>query len=86
MLLEEINTYMPNISKNQTKYILTIMAVTSVIVGYFLDKVASEIFYSTVGGIIAHFYQENKVRKLEEQVEEQSVKLQAIDGKEKNIS
>jgi hypothetical protein len=77
---------MPNISKNQTKYILTIMAVSSVIIGYFFDKIASEIFYSTVGGIITHFYQENKVRKLEEQVEEQSVKLLAIDGKEKNIS
>lgn len=77
---------MPNISKNQTKYILTLMAVSSIIIGYFFDKVASEIFYSTVGGIITHFYQENKVRKLEEQVEEQSVKLLAINGKEKNIS
>jgi positive regulator of sigma E activity len=77
---------MPNISKTQVKNILTIMAVTSVIVGYFFDKVSSEIFYSTIGGIITHFYQENKVRKLEEQVEEQSVKLLAIDGKEKNIS
>lgn len=76
---------MHNISKTQIKYILTIMAVTSVIVGYFFDKISSEIFYSTVGGIIAHFYQESKVRKLEETVEEQSVKLQSIDGKEKNI-
>jgi len=76
---------MINISKNQTKYILTIMAVSSIIIGYFFDKVASEIFYSTVGGIITHFYQENKVRKLEETVEEQSVKLLAINGKEKNI-
>ena len=77
---------MPNISKSQTKYILTLMAVSAVIVGYFFDKVSSEIFYSTIGGIITHFYQENKVRKLEEQVEEQSVKLQAVNGKEKNIS
>jgi len=73
------------ISKNQTKYVLTIMAVSSIIIGYFFDKVASEIFYSTVGGIITHFYQENKVRKLEETVEEQSVKLLSINGKEKNI-
>jgi positive regulator of sigma E activity len=72
---------MPNISKNQTKYVLTIMAVSSIIIGYFFDKIASEIFYSTVGGIITHFYQESKVRKLEEQVEEQSVKLQAIHNK-----
>ena len=77
---------MPIISKNQTKYILTIMAVSSIIIGYFFDKVASEIFYSTVGGIITHFYQENKVRKLEEQVEEQSVKLLAINEEKKNIS
>jgi hypothetical protein len=73
------------ISKSNVKNLLTIMAVTSVIIGYFFDKVASEIFYSTVGGIITHFYQENKVRKLEETVEEQSVKLLAINGKEKNI-
>jgi positive regulator of sigma E activity len=76
---------MANISKNQVKYILTIIAVSAVIVGYFFDKIASEIFYSTVGGIISHFYQESKVRKLEETVEEQSVKLQSINGEEKNI-
>jgi hypothetical protein len=76
---------MANISKNQVKYILTIIAVSAVIVGYFFDKIASEIFYSTVGGIITHFYQESKVRKLEETVEEQSVKLQSINGEEKNI-
>jgi positive regulator of sigma E activity len=74
------------LSKSLTKHIITIMAVSAIIIGYFFDKVASEIFYSTVGGIITHFYQENKVRKLEEQVEEQSVKLLAIDEEKKNIS
>jgi positive regulator of sigma E activity len=83
-MLDKLNIT-SNLSKTQVKYLLTIMAVSSIIIGYFFDKISSEIFYSTVGGIIAHFYQESKVRKLEETVEEQSVKLQSIDGKEKNI-
>lgn len=70
--------FLNNISSDQIKYLLTIMAVSSIIVGFFLDKIAAEVFYTTIGSIITHFYQGNKVKELKNDIEAQKVELQSL--------
>ena len=67
-----------NLSSDQVKYILTILAVSSIIVGFFLDKIADEVFYTTIGSIITHFYQGNKVKELKNEIEAQKVEIQSL--------
>lgn len=67
-----------NLSSDQVKYILTILAVASIIVGFFLDKIADEVFYTTIGSIITHFYQGNKVKELKNEIEAQKIKIQSL--------
>jgi cell division FtsZ-interacting protein ZapD len=70
--------FLNNISSDQIKYLLTIMAVSSIIVGFFLDKIAAEVFYTTIGSIITHFYQGNKVKELKNEIEAQKVEIQSL--------
>jgi hypothetical protein len=75
-----------NLSSDNVKYILTIISVSSIIAGFFLDKIAAEVFYTTIGSIITHFYQGNKVKELKNDIEAQKAKLQSLkNGEEKNI-
>ena len=69
---------MNNLSSDHVKYILTILAVSSIIVGFFLDKIADEVFYTTIGSIITHFYQGNKVKELKNEIEAQKVEIQSL--------
>lgn len=62
-------------SSENVKNGLAILAVGSIIVGFFQGIVTAEIFYSTIGGIITHFYQSNKISKLQNEVEAQKVQL-----------
>ena len=66
------------INQDQVKYILTILSVCAIIVGFFLDKIAAEVFYTTIGSIITHFYQGNKVKELKTEIEAQKVELQSL--------
>ena len=56
---------------------LVILAVGSIIVGFFQGLVSSEIFYTTVGGIITHFYQSGKITELQDRVESQKMEIQS---------
>jgi chaperonin cofactor prefoldin len=52
--------------------------VSSIIAGFFLDKIADEVFYTTIGSIITHFYQGNKVKELKNEIEAQKVEIQSL--------
>lgn len=65
-------------TSDHVKYFLTIAAVLAIIVGFFYDKIASEVFYTTVGSIITHFYQGKKVKELKDQIDKQNVELQSL--------
>ena len=67
-----------NLSSDNVKYLLTILSVSSIIAGFFLDKIADEVFYTTIGSIITHFYQGNKVKELKNDIEAQKVELQSL--------
>ena len=67
-----------NLSSDHVKYLLTILAVSSIIAGFFLDKIADEVFYTTIGSIITHFYQGNKVKELKNEIEAQKVEIQSL--------
>lgn len=66
------------INQDHIKYLLTVLAVSSIIAGFFLDKIAAEVFYTTIGSIITHFYQGNKVKELKNDIEAQKVELQSL--------
>lgn len=72
--------FLNKINKHHINFILTLSAVSSVIIGFFTGHVTSEVFYTTVGGIISHFYQGNRISELENTIEAQSIKLQSITG------
>jgi hypothetical protein len=61
-----------------TKSLLAIFVVLSVVIGYFFGSVNSEIFYTTVGSVIAHFYQGSKIKELNQKIEQQSIKIQSL--------
>ena len=67
-----------NISPSQFNFLLTFVAVGSIVVGFFTGHVTGEVFYGTMGGIIAHFYQGTKISDLKDQVEQQSVTIQTL--------
>lgn len=66
------------INTEHVKSLLAIIVVLSVIIGYFVGSVNSEIFYTTVGSVITHFYQGSKVKELSDKVKEQDVQLQSL--------
>lgn len=70
--------FLSNITSDHVKYLLTLIAVLSIIIGFFFGKIADEVFYTTVGSIITHFYQGYKVKKLESEIEAQKVELQSL--------
>jgi hypothetical protein len=43
-----------------------------------MGKVAPEIFYATVGGIISHFYQETTIKKLNSKVKAQNDEIKVL--------
>lgn len=67
-----------NLSSDHVKYLLTVLAVSSIIIGFFLDKIAAEVFYTTIGSIITHFYQGNKVKELKNEIEAQKIEIQSL--------
>lgn len=67
-----------DINQETTKNLLTIFVVSSVVIGYFFGVVNSEIFYTTVGSVLTHFYQGSKIKELNEKIEQQSVQLQSL--------
>lgn len=54
---------------DKMRFVLTVIAVLSIIVGFFLNKVSSDVFYATVGSIITHFYQNYKVNELKKKID-----------------
>ena len=64
-------------SPENVKNILVVLAVGSIIAGFFIGHVSSEIFYTTVGGIISHFYQSGKINDLQNKVETQKIQIQS---------
>lgn len=66
------------INSEHIKSLLAIITVLSVIIGFFCGLVSSEIFYTTVGSIITHFYQGTQVKKLSDKIKEQDVQLQSL--------
>lgn len=66
------------ITTEQIKSFLAVITVLSVIIGYFYGIVSSEIFYTTVGSIITHFYQGTKVKELSDKIEQQNIELQSL--------
>jgi hypothetical protein len=70
--------FLSKITKDHVKYLLTTIAVSSIVVGFFLDKIASEVFYTTIGSIITHFYQNSKVEELNKKVQAQDIEIQSL--------
>lgn len=66
------------ITTEQVKSFLAIITVLSVIIGFFCGVVGSEIFYTTVGSVVTHFYQGTKVKELSDKIQQQTVELQSL--------
>ncbi len=70
--------FLNNQSYNLVRYTFTLIALCSIIIGFFMGKVAPEIFYATVGGIISHFYQETTIKKLNSKVKAQNDEIKVL--------
>ena len=67
-----------NPTEDQLRAILAIIAVVSVIAGFFMGIVSSDVFSATIGMIITHFYQGNKVTQLKSQIETHEAEIQSL--------
>lgn len=61
-----------------TKNILAIIAVLSIIIGFFFGAVPSEMFSAIIGGLIMQFFQGSKISELSKKVETQEAELQSL--------
>ena len=66
-------------TKTTTKNIIALIVILSIIGGFFAGVVPSEFFYSTIGMIISHFYQVDKINKLKDTVEAQTIKINSLE-------
>jgi hypothetical protein len=66
-------------TKNNTKNIIALTVILSIIGGFFAGVISSDFFYATIGMIISHFYQVDKINKLKDTVEAQSVKINSLE-------
>lgn len=64
-------------SSENVKNALVILSVGSIIIGFFQGLVSSEVFYTTIGGIITHFYQSGKINDLQTKVDAQKIEIQS---------
>lgn len=60
------------------KNLITVVAVVSIVIGFFIGKVSSEIFYATVGGIISHFYQGSTIKKMSKKITAQTEEIKSL--------
>ena len=67
-----------NPTEDQLRAILAIIAVVSVIAGFFMGIVSSDVFSATIGMIITHFYQGNKVTELKSKIETHEAEIQSL--------
>jgi uncharacterized membrane protein YfcA len=67
-----------NITFDQVRFLLVLMAVGSIIGGFFAGIVSSEIFYATMGSIITHFYQGTRIQAINDKVDEQHSTIQTM--------
>lgn len=63
---------------NTVKGILVIIAVLSVIIGFFLKVIPSEMFSAIVGGLVMQYFQANKIQQLSKKVDDQEVEIQSL--------
>jgi len=70
--------FLNKITSEQVKAFLAVFAVFSVIIGFFLHIVPSEIFFTIIGGLISQFYQSGKVTELTKKVETQEAEIQSL--------
>lgn len=66
------------ITSEHIKALLAAITVLSVITGFFMGLVSSEIFYTTVGSVVTHFYQGTKVKELSEKIKDQDSQIQSL--------
>jgi len=70
--------FLNNIDRDFVKNLITIVAVVSIVIGFFIGKVSTEIFYATIGGIISHFYQETTIKKMSNKIKVQSEEIKIL--------
>jgi hypothetical protein len=61
-----------------SKYVLTVIALLSIVIGFFMGKVSPEIFYATVGAILSHFYQDTTIKNLSSKIKAQSEEIKIL--------
>jgi uncharacterized integral membrane protein len=65
-------------TNDAVKSILAIIAVLSVIVGFFMGLVPSEMFSAIIGGLITQFAQAGRITELSKQVVTQQAEIQSL--------
>ena len=65
-------------NKTTTKNIIALIVIISIIGGFFAGVISSEFFYATIGMIISHFYQKDKINELEKTITEQSSTIKTL--------
>ena len=66
-------------TKANTKNVIALIVILSIIGGFFAGVISGEFFYATIGMIISHFYQVDKINKLKDTVEAQSIKINSLE-------
>ena len=70
--------FLNDINHTFVKNLITVVAVVSIVIGFFIGKVSPEIFYATIGGIISHFYQETTIKKMSKKMKAQSEEIKIL--------
>jgi len=69
---------MPNITDSTAKAFFAFVVLISIIAGFFMDKIAPEVFMSVASSVVTYYFGEAQNKKLQQKLDAKEAEIQAL--------
>lgn len=69
---------MPNITDSTAKAFFAFVVLISIIIGFFMDKIAAEVFMSVASSVVTYYFGEAQNKKLQQKLDAKEVEIQSL--------
>lgn len=69
---------MPNITDSTAKAFFAFVVLASIIAGFFMDKIAPEVFMSVASSVVTYYFGEAQNKKLQQKLDAKEAEIQAL--------
>lgn len=69
---------MPSITDTTAKAFFAFIVLCAIIAGFFMDKIAPEVFMSVASAVVTYYFGEAQNKKLQQKLDQKEVELQSL--------